>query len=206
MIGSFSVRHVLSIVIVLAIGSLAAPPRAWAQFELFGGYSYLHASVPVGQFGPLGSGTPCPPNCGNPPSITQHADLANGWEFSGEYKLLPFFGGVADFSGNYGTLDGAATNVHTYLIGPQVSLPGRFSPFAHVLAGFAHVSQNAIASGAFFSLGSDTSFATAFGGGLDFKALPFISLRLIQIDYLRTQWHGMTQGQPRISAGIVLHF
>jgi len=40
----------------------------------------------------------------------------------------------------------------------------------------------------------------------DVKVAPFVSVRLIQVDYLRTQLHGATQNQPRVSAGIVLHF
>jgi len=40
----------------------------------------------------------------------------------------------------------------------------------------------------------------------DVKVAPFVSVRLIQVDYLRTQLHGATQNQPRVSAGIVLRF
>jgi hypothetical protein len=112
-------------VLGLLLAGLATPSKAQDKVELFGGYSYLRASVRVRQFGPLGPGTPCPPNCGNPPAIAQHANL-NGWEFSGQYKLLPFLGAVADFNGSYGTLDGARTHVHTFLIGPQVSFPAKF--------------------------------------------------------------------------------
>src|SRR5437867_7327969 len=101
-------------VLPLLVVSLSNSARAHNKVEFFGGYSYLRASVQVGQFGPLGPGTPCPPNCGTPPRITQHANL-NGWEVSGQYKMLPFLGAVVDFNGNYGTLDGANTRVHTFL-------------------------------------------------------------------------------------------
>jgi hypothetical protein len=33
-----------------------------------------------------------------------------------------------------------------------------------------------------------------------------VSIRVIQIDYLRTQLQGATQNQPRVSAGVVIHF
>jgi hypothetical protein len=180
------------LVVLLGLAALMLPSRAEAQFSVFGGYSYLRGSVPVGQFGG--------------PTISQHTDLASGWEISGKYSLIPFIGAVADFGGNYGKLDGANFNVNTYLFGPEFALPGKISPFAHVLIGAAHERQNPITSGPFFSLGSDTSFATAFGGGIDVKLVPFVAVRLIQVDYLRTQWHGATQGEPRISAGLVLHF
>jgi hypothetical protein len=193
-----------SVLLFLIIG-FTSPSRAQDKVELFAGYSYLRGSVQVGQVGPLGPGTPCPPNCGNPPTVAQHANL-NGWEFSGQYKVLPFMGLVADFDGNYGTLDGGKTRVHTFVFGPQVSVPDKVSPFAHALFGVAKESQDPPTSFAFYSLGSDMSFATALGGGIDVKAARFISIRLLQVDYLRTHLHGTTQNQPRVSAGIVLHF
>jgi len=181
------------------------PSQAQDKVELFAGYSYLRGSVQVGQVGPLGPGTPCPPNCGNPATVAQHANL-NGWEFSGQYKVWPFVGVVADFDGNYGTLDGGKTHVHTFVFGPQVSLPAKVSPFAHAFFGVAKESQDPTTNPAFSNLGSDTSFATALGAGIDVKAARFLSIRLLQVDYLRTHLHGTTQNQPRVSAGIVLHF
>jgi hypothetical protein len=115
-------------VLGLLLTCLANPSRAQDKVELFGGYSYLRASVQVGVFGPLGPGTPCPPNCGNPPTISQHSNL-NAWEFSGQYKLLPFLGAVADFNGNYGTLDGAHTRVHTFLFWSANLAAGESLPF-----------------------------------------------------------------------------
>ena len=153
-----------------------------------------------------------------PSAPSPHADL-NGWEFSGQYKLLPFLGAIADFNGTYGTVDGAGTRENTFLFGPQVSLPASVSPFAHALFGLAKESQDAITGvppglcpatnptcAVRFSLGADTSFATAIGAGFDIKLVPFVRLRLIQVDYVRTQLHGATQNQPRASAGIVFHF
>jgi len=58
----------------------------------------------------------------------------------------------------------------------------------------------------FYSLGPDRSVATALGAGIDVKLVPFVKLRLVQIDYVRTELHGVTQNQPRVSAGVVLHF
>jgi hypothetical protein len=122
---------------------------------------------------------------------------------------------VADFNGNYGTLDGAGTRVHTFLFGPRVSLPTKVSPFAQALFGVAKESQDMIPGfcavvtftcPGVFSLGSDKSWATAVGAGIDVKVAPFIKVRVFQVDYLRTQMHGATQNQPRASAGVVFHF
>lgn len=187
------------------VAGMAVYSQAQDKVELFGGYSYFRGSIEVGQTGPLGPGTPCPPNCGTPPRVAQNANL-NGWEFSGQYKFLPFFGGVVDFNGTYGKLDGANVREHTYLLGPQVSLPFKFSPFAHALFGFARESQDAFLSGGFNSLGSDTSWASAVGGGLDWHVAPFIAVRAFQLDYIHTHLHGASQNQPRVSAGVMFHF
>jgi len=187
------------------VAGMAVSSQAQDKVELLGGYSYFRASIEVAQTGPLGPGTPCPPNCGTPPHIAQNANL-NGWEFSAQYKFLPFFGAVVDFNGTYGKLDGASTREHTYLLGPQVSLPFRISPFAHALMGIARESQDPFLRGGFNGLGSDTSLATAAGGGLDCRVAPFVAVRVFQLDYIRTQLHGATQNQPRISAGVVFHF
>lgn len=187
------------------VAGMAIPCQAQDKVELFGGYSYFRASIEVGQTGPLGPGTPCPPNCGTPPHVAQNANL-NGWEFSGQYKFLPFFGGVVDFNGTYGKLDGAATREHTYLIGPQVSFPFSISPFAHALIGLARESQDPFLRGGFNDLGASTSWASAVGGGLDWSIAPFVKVRAFQLDYIHTHLHGASQNQPRVSAGVVFHF
>jgi len=190
----------------LAALDLTTICKAQDKVELYGGYSYLRASIEEQQFsGPIAVAL-----------VSEKANL-NGWEFSGQYKFLPFLGAVADFNGTYGTLRSANTREHTFLFGPQVSLPARVSPFAHALFGVAKESQDTIPGACpvlpllppctgFSSLGSGTSFASAIGAGIDIKAIPFVSVRVIQIDYLRTQLHGATQNQPRVSAGVVIHF
>jgi len=146
------------------------------KVELFGGYSYLHFdSSPIG----------------NP------AGNLNGWELSGQYKVTNWIGGVADFSGDYGSLGGVGTSVHAFLFGPQVSWPARVSPFAHVLFGGAHFD-----GGGF----SGTAFASAVGGGIDTKINDRFSWRIIQGDYLITRFGSTTQNNVRVSTGIVFRF
>jgi len=184
--------------------------KAQDKFELYGGYSYFRASVREAQFSTCTTICPVHPFT----DVSQNANL-NGWEFSGQYKILPFLGAVADFNGTYGTLNSANTREHAFLFGPQVSLSAEVSPFAHALFGVAKESQDTIPVACpvllptctgFTSLGSDTSFVSAVGAGIDIKAISFVSVRAIQIDYLRTQFHGATQNQPRISFGVVFHF
>ena len=126
-------------VLALLIAGMSTITRAQDKVELFGGYSYFRASIREGQ------NNPCLDNCPIQTFPTSQVNL-NGWQFSTQYKFLPFFGGVADFNGTYGKLHNASTREHTYLLGPQISLPTKFSPFAHVLFGFARESQDALAS------------------------------------------------------------
>ncbi len=140
----------------------------------------------------------------------------NGWEASVEGKFLPFIGIVADFDAHYGSqgfaipvtcpvsipncsLSGTADfTEHNYLFGPRASFSvGKIRPFAEVLIGAGHVSVH--------NGGSDTSFATAVGGGLDYKFLKLLAWRL-QGDYVHTNLFNVAQNNVRISTGIVLRF
>lgn len=194
------------------IAGMAVLSKAQDKVELFGGYSYFRASIRETQF------SPCLAVCLPPGAlVTQTSENANlnGWEFSGQYKFLPFLGGAVDFNGTYGKLHGAGTREHTYLVGPQVSIPFKISPFAHALFGVARESQDTIPAACpvtiptcsgFATLGSDTSWASAVGGGLDWHVAPFVAVRAFQLDYIHTHLHGASQNQPRVSAGIVFHF
>lgn len=184
--------------LVMVVLGVAIPARAQDKMELFGGFSYVRGSVAVN---PIPTSIPCPPNCSPPPTMKQPENL-NGWEFAGRYKLIGPLGLVADFGGQYGVPLGGRAGLFTYMVGPQVSLPGRFSPFVHGLVGGAHESMGRAA----FLASSSNSLAYAVGGGIDLKITRFVSLRLIQVDYLHTHFLGLSENQPRVSAGIVVHF
>ncbi|HVI76937.1 MAG TPA: outer membrane beta-barrel protein [Candidatus Acidoferrum sp.] len=141
----------------------------------------------------------------------------NGWEGSLEGKLfpVPFLGVVADFSANYGDLKfpnpalscpvGTAcppaninSHVDNFFVGPRVGVSvGRVRPFAQALFGFAHINTN--------GFGSDTSFATGVGGGIDYKLISLLGVRF-QGDYIHTQLFNTTQNNVRLSTGLVLRF
>jgi hypothetical protein len=196
---------VCQLALMVCLFAFLALARAQAQdkVELFGGFSYVRGDVVSVSTGPIPVPA-CPPEC-TPPTMTQHPNLF-GWEFSGAYKFFPFLSANLDFGEQYGKLNGGNVRLKTYLFGPQLALPGPVSPFVHAEFGFAHQSIGSYTNTAFISPGSDTSFATALGGGLDIAAVPFFAIRLIQIDYLRTSLYHQTQNQPRISAGIVFRF
>jgi len=136
-----------------------------------------------------------------------------GWEASLEGKVAPWFGIVADFSGHYGsesftqvTPGGPLTvNVTGHqqevLFGPRVSVPvSRLSPFGEFVVGVSH-----LGTGGTFPGSTNTSFATALGGGLDYRLIRPIALRL-EGDYLTTRFFSTRQNNLRLSTGIVFRF
>lgn len=140
----------------------------------------------------------------------------NGWEATVEGKFFPLLGIIADFSTHYGSenFPGAACPVgqppcipvsfstsvteHNYLFGPRLGVSvGKIRPFGEAMLGVGHVSTGAV--------GSDTSLATAVGGGIDYRLLRLIAWRF-QGDYVHTHLFGIAQNNVRISTGIVVRF
>ena len=133
-----------------------------------------------------------------------------GWEGSLEGKLAPWVGLVTDVSGHYGSqtfvvLAPSPVNVkvtgHEYevLFGPRVSVPvGKITPFGEFMIGLAH-----IGSGGAFP--TNTSFATALGGGLDYRLFRPIAVR-VEGDYVHTSFFSTSQNNIRLSTGIVFRF
>jgi hypothetical protein len=121
----------------------------------------------------------------------------NGWEISGQYKFRDWLGAVADVDGHYGSINGIGTSTYTYLFGPQISRPSTISPFGHILIGGAHNSTGGV---------GNSSFSMAVGGGVDAEMAEGFHWRLIQTDYLMTQFAGRSQNNFRFSTGIVFRF
>jgi len=180
--------------ILFALSLLAVPVLAQVPTSgnVFFGYSYYNTN-----FSNLG-----------------RANL-NGWEGSLEGKVFPGVGIVADFSGHYGPQNYVSPanscpsggncpsgyNIHVLegMFGPRFSASlGKFRPFAEFEFGFAHASINGAVS--------DTSFATAAGGGLDYRIIRPIAWR-VQGDYVSTHLlFGAYQNNIRLSTGIVVRF
>jgi opacity protein-like surface antigen len=146
-------------------------------------------------------------------SLNEPRLTLNGWNASLEGKVLPWVGIVADFDSHYGSQGGACVvaiaiggecsivgkaRERSILVGPRLSMSvGKIRPFAEALFGAGHTSTDGV--------GSDTSFSTAVGGGIDYKIIRPIALRL-QGDYVQTRFFGTTQNNLRISTGIVVRF
>ncbi len=184
-------RKFAGIALIVFVIAGAASAQIPTSGNIFIGYSYSRSEVAPGA----------------------HTVNINGWEGSLEGKLLPWVGIVADFGAGYGSnnlfpaitcpIPGcgprSSTDVRRYtvLFGPRISVPvGRFTPFAHALFGAAHASQTG---------SSDTSFATAVGGGLDYRLIHGIAWRL-QGDEVHTRFFGGGQDHFRFSTGIDFRF
>jgi hypothetical protein len=121
----------------------------------------------------------------------------NGVEGTFQRRFLPWIGLVGDVDAHFGLpsqLD--ARDVH-FMAGPEISLPIKISPFFHVMGGFGHIHENGLTS---------TSFATAFGGGIDYHLAPLFAWRVFQADDVITQFFGATEHSVRISTGLVFRF
>ncbi len=121
---------------------------------------------------------------------------AVGWNASLTRNFKYGLGITGDLSGVYNSR-GTGSSVYTYTIGPVLSayLP-IVQPFVHVLFG----SAAARIRGA-----GDSAFAVLFGGGLDLGLRKGIGIRLVQADWLTTEFRDQIQDrQGRVSAGILL--
>jgi len=137
----------------------------------------------------------------------------NGWGASLGGKLFPHVGIVTDFSSHYGSETFVSespngplrVNVtgHEWevLFGPRLSIPiGNFTPFAEGMIGVAHIHN-----GGDIPSSSNTSFATALGGGLDYRLIRILAVRL-EVDYVGTRFFDTKQNNLRISPGLVFRF
>ena len=195
-------RHRMIIALLLCLSATFAAAQVPTSGNVFFGYSYYNTVSSANRVN------------------------TNGWEASFEGKIVPFLSLVADFDGHYsGTVNfpvsdcsgiscpvspstgpipssagylSANISEHNFLFGPRVSVPvGRFRPFGEFLVGAGHINVN--------SFGSDTSFATALGGGLDYRLIRILAWR-VQGDYVLTRFFGTVQNNVRISTGIVVRF
>ena len=127
----------------------------------------------------------------------------NGWNAAVTGNVNNWFGVTGDFSGGYTTESGVSFHNYTYTFGPTISSPRSqtFRLFAHGLFGGFHDS----ASFSGFSA-SGSGFAMMFGGGVDAKIKPRMSVRVGQFDWMSFRANGSTANNNfRYSAGLVFH-
>jgi opacity protein-like surface antigen len=180
-----------------------ASAQDYSRVDAFGGYSYFRFQFPNTSFN------------------------ANGGSGQLTYNVNSVIGVTGDFGAYHvGESHGVSGTVATYMVGPKFTLRrGKWSPFAEGLfggawlgSGFAEVCdsvarprpQGEVCEGNSSSL---NTFAMAFGGGVDYKLMNHISVRLFDADYLFTHFNlaefdipNNHQNNLRVSTGVVFNF
>jgi hypothetical protein len=159
------------------VASLPSAAQDVPRIEVFGGYSYLRFDSR--SFGFAGSSN------------------LNGYNLAPAFNVFHGFGVVGELSGQYGS----HLNLRDVAVGPQILYPrNNLIFFAHVMYGDArtHVS---VGNGP-----GDTARVIVAGGGADLHYSSRLSIRVVQVDYLRTSLFHGTQNNFRISTGLVYHW
>ena len=201
---------------MLAAAQPAAPApsstrsyRSYPRAELFLGYSYIRG-VP----------TLSPGN---------RMDFLNGGSTSIAFNLNRTLGLVGDFGGynareiqitgagaNPARVADASGTAFTYLAGPRLSFRhDRITPFVQILFGGVHASQVTLSNctGVLCTpLPTENAFAMTAGGGVDLRIHRHLAIRIVQAEYLMTNFADLstgnrdTQNDLRLSSGLVFGF
>jgi hypothetical protein len=199
-------NHPKILAVVLACCAACAAPAARAQVisaivpsgprvEISGGYAYFRANTVVGRAqlnlnGETGS----------------VAVYVNPW--------LGFVGDIGFYSKSNIEPTGYSLTVSSYQAGPRVRFRNEsdFTTFLQALVGVGR------AGGTLFTrpvgdnpspLGANNSLLFTVGGGVDWQHNPRIGIRVIQVEYLHSQFRNGSdnqQGNFRLSTGVILAF
>ena len=203
-------RIAVLILFSAAIFVADAKSQDYHQWELFGGFSYFNfnaGSVPLG----------------NSQNFALQQD-SYGWHVTRTENKASWFGGIADFSGNYahrevnfGTVQSPLivrfnASIYPLLFGPRFYFRhfGRATLFGDTLIGRVHarvaVSGDTMAAS---ETVSETRWAYAFGGGVDYNLTDHFAIRG-QTDWIRSDSPETLerdfQNIYRVSGGIVFKF
>ncbi len=173
----------MAVLVCLLLSSAIVFSQETPQVEVFGGYSYLRSG---GNF--------------------------NGWNAAATFNRNDWLGITAEFGGNYASQSlhftgfpsvGASAHLHTFTFGPTVTYrkDDRFTPFAHLLLGGAHLGEKVNIGGVAESEGQ-TGIGLVLGGGIDIPTNDHWAIRP-QMDYVGSHFSGGWVNSFRITAGLV---
>jgi outer membrane immunogenic protein len=163
--------------------------------ELAFGYSYLHSNAPPGGCGCFSL------NGGN----ATFALPIGASRFSVVGDVTVTHSGAVTSAGDSLTLS-------TFMAGARYRPHfghSRFQPFGQVLIGLAHASGSLAEGQNPASANAGAAFAGQAGGGVDLHASRRFSIRLVEADYLATEFDNGGndhQNNVRITTGVVIHF
>ncbi len=186
----------LAALFALGVAQAAQAQDATPKLEVFGGYSYMHANIVV-------NGTPF---------------NLNGASGSVAYNVNYWLGVAGDFGVYHqGSVigNGFSLTLSSYQFGPRFSFRGhKLVPYGQVLLGAGHATgtlyTTSLGTG-LAPLGANNGFLLTAGGGVDWKVNHTIGIRIVQAEYLYSQFlngagNNNRQNNLRISTGIVFSF
>ena len=186
------------------IDGVALTPRV----EIFGGYQYIRTDGPlVGDHNAAGWTAAVSTNFNKYLGLT--TEVSGHWGSPGFTDFKPLEGSLISGNLNYRT--------YSFMGGPRFTMrDGRLTTYGHALFGIGHIAFNKKQLTELLNLAgtqpsgfSSNSFVAAFGGGIDVRLSPAVSLRVIQADYLLTHFRDLdsferhNQHNIRVSTGIV---
>ncbi len=186
-------RKLLFSLVVTLLLAVPAMAQNSAGGQVFGGFSYTNID-----------------------SLNREGSY--GFQASYSHSLSDKYSIVADFGGQFGSLDFSDPLLGTfsldfqnyeYLFGPQFDRRrGKYNTFVHALVGFATVRTSATT---ITILGipvpipstSETGLAFGFGGGFDVDLSERVSFRVVQIDYIPSNIADAWTHNIRLGVGLV---
>jgi opacity protein-like surface antigen len=193
-------RYLLMFSLALLALGLSDRARAqaiqWPRVDIFAAYSYLRSTTAIS---------------GEPINL-------DGGSFSAAFYLNRWLGVAGDVgvyhAGNIANQ--FSLTLWSYQAGPRVRLHNdtRFTPYGQFLIGGGHAGGTLYTSSLGFGLapiGANNSFLFTVGGGLDCRLNGRIGIRIVQAEYLRSEFLngssvGHQQNNFRLSTGIVFKF
>jgi opacity protein-like surface antigen len=211
-------RKIMLGVVTLLIAAVGASAQDYPKVEVFGGYSY-------GNFGPT--------VLGSDRTNVNGWNASAAVNFNHWFGVVSDIGGhYGDFKASVPlqplpcappncNIETTGTNkYHNFLFGPQFTMrKEKLSVFGHFLVGASHLNESGTTTIpgpvpplppppfplTFNFSTSSTSYAFGTGGGADYKLTERVAWR-VQADYVGTQFHDRTQGDVRVSTGLVFRF
>jgi outer membrane protein OmpA-like peptidoglycan-associated protein len=192
-------RHLTLALVLITMGSPAALAQQGStssqdpsRFQVSAGYDYVRANAP-------------------PPGVCQCFGLQGGY-FSVDFGIDKWVSIEAEVTGQHGndiSALGQDLTLFTFAAGPKIHHQiGKFEPFGQVLVGGARGSDSYFPT-ATSSNPTATSFAVTLGGGLDYLFSKHFSVRIFDVQFLKTELpNGVNNEQDQLmgSAGIVYRF
>lgn len=123
----------------------------------------------------------------------------HGTELSIAENINSWFGGALDVSSHWNS----GLNVTTFMYGPVFSFRRnpRITPFVHVMGGGVRGSVGYLDISR-----ARTTIGMQAGGGFDVKITKHLAMRVLQVDYVLSNFSGSHQANVRASVGLVFRF